>query len=108
MLLTLRRRMFAHFHKLSPEFHDSYTSGRVISRQTSDVDAINEMLESGFDGLITALLTLFGTAVLLLVLDVKLGLVALLVLPAAVPAARGGSGASRPRPTGVPARPSRS
>ena len=66
--------MFAHFHKLSPEFHDSYTSGRVISRQTSDVDAINEMLESGFDGLITAILTLFGTAVLLLVLDVKLGL----------------------------------
>ena len=74
-------RMFAHFHKLSPEFHDNYTSGRVISRQTSDVDAINEMLESGFDGLITAILTLVGTAVLLLVLDVKLGLVALTCFP---------------------------
>ena len=81
MLLTLRKRMFAHFHKLSPEFHDSYTSGRVISRQTSDIDAINEMLENGFDGLITAILTLFGTAVLLLVLDVKLGLVALACFP---------------------------
>jgi ABC-type multidrug transport system fused ATPase/permease subunit len=81
VLLTLRRRMFAHFHKLSPAFHDSYTSGRVISRQTSDVDAINEMLENGFDGLFTAALTLVGTAVLLLVLDVRLGLVALLCVP---------------------------
>ncbi|HET7196774.1 MAG TPA: ABC transporter ATP-binding protein, partial [Nocardioides sp.] len=81
MLFTLRRRVFGHFQKLSPSFHDEYTSGRVISRQTSDVDAIYEMLETGFDGLVTALLTLVGTAVLLLVLDVKLGLVALLCFP---------------------------
>ena len=71
VLLTLRRRVFAHFQKLSPAFHDEYTSGRVISRQTSDVDAIYELLETGFDGLISALLTLVGTAVLLLVLDVQ-------------------------------------
>ena len=81
MLFELRRRVFRHFQKLSPAFHDDYTSGRVISRQTSDVDAIYEMLETGFDGLVTAVLTLFGTAVLLLVLDLKLGLVALLCFP---------------------------
>ncbi|MFL6003979.1 MAG: ABC transporter ATP-binding protein [Nocardioides sp.] len=81
MLFTLRRRVFGHFQKLSPSFHDEYTSGRVISRQTSDIDAIYEMLETGFDGLVTALLTLVGTAVLLLVLDLKLGLVALLCFP---------------------------
>lgn len=80
-LMALRTRMFAHFGVLSPQFHDSYTSGRVISRQTSDIDAINEMLESGFDGLITALLTLVGTSVLLLTLDVELGLVALGCFP---------------------------
>ncbi|MDQ3485872.1 MAG: ABC transporter ATP-binding protein/permease [Actinomycetota bacterium] len=81
VLLALRRRVFSHFQKLSPAFHDDYTSGRVISRQTSDIDAIDELLETGFDGLITAVLTLLGTAVLLLVLDVKLGLVALLCIP---------------------------
>ncbi|MBA2698866.1 MAG: ABC transporter ATP-binding protein [Nocardioidaceae bacterium] len=81
VLLSLRRRVFSHFQKLSPAFHDGYTSGRVISRQTSDVDAIYELLETGFDGLITAVLTMFGTAVLLLVLDLKLGLVALLCFP---------------------------
>jgi ABC-type multidrug transport system fused ATPase/permease subunit len=81
ILFEIRQRIFRHFQRLSPAFHDSYTSGRVISRQTSDVDAIYEMLETGFDGLITAALTLFGTAVLLLYLDVKLGLVALLCGP---------------------------
>ena len=77
VLYQLRRRVFRHFQVLSPAFHDDYTSGRVISRQTSDVDAIYEMLETGFDGLVTAALTLVGTAGLLLFLDVKLGLVAL-------------------------------
>jgi ABC-type multidrug transport system fused ATPase/permease subunit len=81
ILFEIRHRVFRHFQRLSPAFHDSYTSGRVISRQTSDVDAIYEMLESGFDGLFTAALTLVGTAVLLLYLDVKLGLVALLCGP---------------------------
>jgi ABC-type multidrug transport system fused ATPase/permease subunit len=81
ILFEIRQRIFRHFQRLSPAFHDSYTSGRVISRQTSDVDAIYEMLETGFDGLITAALTLVGTAVLLLYLDVKLGLVALLCGP---------------------------
>ncbi|WP_328995891.1 ABC transporter ATP-binding protein/permease [Kribbella sp. NBC_01245] len=81
ILLGLRRRVFDHFQRLSPSFHDKYTSGRVISRLTSDVDVIDEMLETGFDGLVTALLTLFGTAILLLTLDLKLGLAALLSFP---------------------------
>ena len=81
MLNEVRRRVFRHFQALSPAFHDDYTSGRVISRQTSDMDAIYEMLETGFDGLVTALLTLVGVAVLLLTLDVKLALVALLCFP---------------------------
>lgn len=81
ILFAIRQRVFGHFQQLSPAFHDDYTSGRVISRQTSDVDAIYEMLETGFDGLVTAALTLVGTATLLLFLDVKLGLVALLCGP---------------------------
>ncbi len=81
ILLELRVRVFRHFQRLSPAFHDRYTSGRVISRQTSDMEAIYEMLENGFDGLVTAALTLVGTAVILLFLDVRLGLVALLCGP---------------------------
>lgn len=84
VLLELRRRVFNHFQKLSLSFHEQYTSGRVIARLTSDVEAISEMLGSGFDKLVTAVLTLFGTAVMLLVLDLRLGLVALLPLPVLV------------------------
>src|SRR3954452_3133347 len=81
MLFEIRRRVFRHFQALSPSFHDEYTSGRVISRQTSDMDAIYEMLETGFDGLVTAVLTLVGVAVLLMTLDVKLAFVALICFP---------------------------
>ncbi|MCH9708295.1 MAG: ABC transporter ATP-binding protein/permease [Actinomycetia bacterium] len=81
VLLELRRRVFRHFGRLDIAFHDRYTSGRVVSRSTNDVEAIQDMLETGFDSLITAVLTLFGTAVLLLVLDVKLGLMCLAGFP---------------------------
>ncbi|MEU6710458.1 ABC transporter ATP-binding protein [Nonomuraea sp. NPDC046802] len=81
ILLELRRRVFDHFQRLSLSFHEGYTSGRVISRLTSDIEAIAELLQSGFDALVKAVLTMVGTAVLLLVLDFHLGLVALVPLP---------------------------
>jgi ATP-binding cassette, subfamily B, bacterial len=81
VLLELRRRVFRHFQRLDIAFHERYTSGRVVSRSTNDVDAIEEMLETGFDSLITAVLTLVGTSILLVVLDVRLGLMCLAAFP---------------------------
>ncbi|MGV0738427.1 ABC transporter ATP-binding protein [Mycobacterium syngnathidarum] len=81
VLLELRRRVFRHFGRLDVAFHDRYTSGRVVSRSTNDVEAIQDMLETGFDSLITAVLTLFGTAVLLVALDWRLGLMCLAAFP---------------------------
>lgn len=81
VLLELRRRLFRHFQSLDVAFHDRYTSGRVVSRSTNDIEAIQEMLETGLDTLVTAVLTLFGTAILLLVLDFRLGLVCLAAFP---------------------------
>jgi ABC-type multidrug transport system fused ATPase/permease subunit len=84
VLLSLRQQIYRHFQRLDVAFHDRYTSGRVVSRSTNDVDAIQDMLQTGFDSLITAVLTLGGTAVLLVVLDVRLGLVCLGVFPVLV------------------------
>jgi len=81
VLLELRRQVFRHFGRLDVAFHDRYTSGRVVSRSTNDVEAIQDMLETGFDSLITAVLTLVGTAILLIVLDVELGLMCLAAFP---------------------------
>jgi ATP-binding cassette subfamily B protein len=47
ILIDLRTRVFLHTQRLSLEFHESYTSGRIISRQTSDLDAIRELLDEG-------------------------------------------------------------
>jgi ATP-binding cassette subfamily B protein len=84
VLLELRRRIFRHFQRLDVAFHDRYTSGRVVARSTNDVEAIQDMLETGFDGLITAVLTLVGTSVLLILLDVRLGLMCLCAFPVLV------------------------
>jgi ABC-type multidrug transport system fused ATPase/permease subunit len=81
VLLELRRRVFRHFQRLDVAFHERYTSGRVVSRSTNDVEAIQDMLETGFDSLITAVLTLLGTAILLVTLDVRLGLMCLCGFP---------------------------
>lgn len=81
VLLELRRRVYRQFQRLDVAFHDRYTSGRVVSRSTNDIEAIQTMLSTGFDSLITAVLTLGGTAVLLVTLDVRLGLMCLGAFP---------------------------
>jgi ABC-type multidrug transport system, ATPase and permease components len=56
ILIDLRKRVFLHTQKLSLEFHESYTSGRIISRQTSDLDSIRELLDSGINQLVQGVL----------------------------------------------------
>ena len=77
VVLELRRRLFAHFLSLEVAFHEDYTSGRVISRQTSDIEAISDLFEEGLDSLIAAVLTLLLVGTGMLLLDWKLGLVVL-------------------------------
>ena len=77
VVLELRRRLFAHFGQLDVAFHEDYTSGRVISRQTSDVESISDLFEEGLDSLIAAILTLLLVGTGMLLLDWKLGLVVL-------------------------------
>ncbi|CAA9245185.1 MAG: Heterodimeric efflux ABC transporter, permease/ATP-binding subunit 2 [uncultured Corynebacteriales bacterium] len=77
VLLDLRRRVFDHVQRLSPAFHERYTSGKVIARLTSDVDALNDLLDEGLDGLVTALLSVVSIGVVLVLLDLPLALVVL-------------------------------
>jgi ABC-type multidrug transport system fused ATPase/permease subunit len=83
-VLELRRRVFRHMLRLPVAFHESYTSGRVISRQTSDIEAISALFEEGLDSLISAMLTLVLVGTGMLLLDWRLALV---VLAAFVPLA---------------------
>jgi ATP-binding cassette subfamily B protein len=80
VLIDLRKRVFLHTQKLSLEFHESYTSGRIISRQTSDLDAIRELLDSGINQLVQGLLYMVFTGIALVALDGVSGLVLLVAL----------------------------
>ena len=73
----LRRRLFAHFQRLPVAFHERYTSGRVISRQTSDIDSISDLFEEGLDSLVSAVFSLVLVGVGMLLLDWPLALVVL-------------------------------
>ncbi|MGI5503234.1 ABC transporter ATP-binding protein [Lentzea sp. CA-135723] len=75
VLLDLRGRIFRHSQGLSVGFHESYTSGKVIARLTSDVDSLQDLLEEGLDSLFNAALSVTGIAIILLYLDVPLALV---------------------------------
>ncbi|MGO4104276.1 ABC transporter ATP-binding protein [Leifsonia sp. YAF41] len=75
VLIDLRKRVFLHTQKLSLEFHESYTSGRIISRQTSDLDAIRELLDSGINQLLQGVLYMVFIAISLIILDPTSGLV---------------------------------
>lgn len=81
VLLNLRRQVFRHLQRLDIAFHDRYTTGRVVSRLTNDVQFIEDMLAMAFDNLITAGLMPLGTAVLLVALDWRLGLTCLTAFP---------------------------
>ncbi|MCT1556802.1 ABC transporter ATP-binding protein/permease [Helcobacillus massiliensis] len=80
MLLELRRRVFRHTQRLSLEFHESYTSGRIVSRQTSDMDALRELLEFGVPILIGSSLSMVFTAVSIVWMDWVTAAVMLIML----------------------------
>ncbi|HEY3008175.1 MAG TPA: ABC transporter ATP-binding protein [Micromonosporaceae bacterium] len=81
VLIDLRRRVYDHFQRLSVGFHERYTSGRVVSRLTSDMDAIAELADGGIDDLVLAGVSVVSVAGILLWLDPPLALVTLLSFP---------------------------
>jgi ABC-type multidrug transport system fused ATPase/permease subunit len=73
--------LFAHVQELSLSFYERYTSGRIISRLTSDIDALNELLATGLTSVITSLISVVAISAILLRLDLRLGLATIVVMP---------------------------
>ncbi len=80
VLIDLRKRVFRQTQRLSLEFHESYTSGRIIARQTSDLDAIRELLDSGINQLVQGALFMVFIAAAMFSLDWVSGAVLFLFL----------------------------
>lgn len=79
VMLDLRKRIFLHTQKLSLEFHESYTSGRIISRQTSDLDTIRELLDGGLNELVSGILFGLFTLIALLLVDWQSGVILIIM-----------------------------
>jgi len=84
VILALRREMFARMQRLPVVFFDRTPTGRLMTRLTSDVEALQEMISSGLVSTIGDGAVLAGTAAILLWMDVRLALVTFAVLPVLV------------------------
>ena len=81
ILADLRNRLFDHLQRLSLGFYERNRAGVIISRLTNDVEAIDQLVTDGVTNLVQNTLTLLGTAILLFVLDWRLALATLGVIP---------------------------
>lgn len=83
MLFGLRKRLFLHSQRLDMKFHETYASGRTVARQTTDMDALANLLNSGLDIMVGSVLQMVFTMVLIVTMDLPSGLVmAGLLVPA--------------------------
>ncbi len=81
ILADLRNSLFRHLQRLSLGFYERTRAGVIISRLTNDVEAIDQLVTDGVTSLVQNSLTLIGTAILLFVLDWRLALATLSVIP---------------------------
>ncbi len=81
VLWSLRVRIFAHLQRLGLDHYDRELGGRIMTRMTSDVEALTQLLQTGLVNAIVALLTGIGVGIALVVMDWRLALLALAVVP---------------------------
>lgn len=84
VMYDIRTQMFRHVQRLSLSFFDKNPVGRLVTRLTNDVDALNELLTSGIVAIIGDSVTLIGIAILLLYFNWQLALLTFVVLPVLV------------------------
>jgi len=81
ILADLRNTLFRHLQRLSLGFYERNRAGVIISRLTNDVEALDQLVTDGVTTLVQSTLFLFGTAIILFLLDWRLALATLTVLP---------------------------
>jgi len=81
VLADLRNKLFRHLQRLSLGYYERNRAGVIISRLTNDVDALDQLVTDGVTTFVQSLLFLVGTSIILFLLDWRLALAALLVLP---------------------------
>ena len=86
LLFTLRVKLFAQLQRLGLDFYEREMSGRIMTRMTTDVDALSSFLQTGLVTMVSSVLTFFGVLAALLIINLTLGLAVLCIFPVLVAA----------------------
>jgi ATP-binding cassette subfamily B protein len=81
LLYTLRVKIFAQLQRLGLDFYERELAGRIMTRMTTDVDALSSFFQTGLVTMVSSLLTFFGVLVAMLIINVELGLIVLAIMP---------------------------
>jgi len=81
LLYTLRVKLFAQLQRLGLDFYERELNGRIMTRMTSDVDALSSFLQTGLVTMVSSLLTFVGVLAAMLVINLELGLLVLAIVP---------------------------
>jgi ATP-binding cassette subfamily B protein len=84
LLYTLRVKLFAQLQRLGLDFYERELSGRILTRMTTDVDALSTFLQTGLVTMVSSVLTFFGVLAALLIINLRLGLAVLCIFPVLV------------------------
>ncbi|MFE9863867.1 ABC transporter ATP-binding protein [Streptomyces sp. NPDC005506] len=84
VLYSLRLKIFAQLQRLGLDYYERELTGRIMTRMTTDIDALSTFLQTGLVTAFVSVVTFFGIMVALLVLDVELALVVFATLPVLV------------------------
>jgi len=80
-LWSLRVKVFSHLHRQGLDYYDREMGGRIMTRMTSDIEALTQLLQSGLVTAVVALFTCVGVGIALAFMDWRLALLGLIVLP---------------------------
>lgn len=94
-VFELRRDLFAKYQQLPVKFFDTHASGELMSRATNDIDNVSNSLNQSVTQLMNSLISLSGSLVIMLMLNVPLALIALVTVPLVLLASRKIAGLSR-------------
>ncbi len=83
LLYILRVKIFAHLQRLGLDYYERELSGRIMTRMTTDVEALSSFLQTGLITMVNSLLTVVGVMIALLVINLPLGLTVLALMPVA-------------------------
>jgi ATP-binding cassette, subfamily B, bacterial len=81
LLYTLRVKIFSHLQRLGLDFYERELTGRIMTRMTTDVDALSSFFQTGLITMVNSLLTFVVVLILMLIINVRLGLTLAIFLP---------------------------